>query len=177
MKKTILIIFVLLFLSSCSVQEKMNSEMFIERFSKSGAELDFQNAEGFYNDEKYLCYIKNANGTELLIELFEDEESNISKITLACSDIKAQAEFISCAKHIIETFSFDDSADSVLKEICKDGKINNEFSYYETQWYYYSTASTENILFFSIENKKLSPPKNTEFTLKPNDIDITKGSE
>ena len=31
--------------------------------------------------------------------------------------------------------------------------------------------------FFSIENKKLSSPKNTEFTLKTNDITITKGSE
>lgn len=177
MKKTVILVIILMLLSSCSVQEKMNAEMFFERFKKSGPELDFQNSEYFYTDDKCQLFIKNTNGTEFLIELFNDKKNNINKITITCSDTKAQADFLFCAKHIVKTFSFDDSAESVLNEICKDGKINKEFSYHETQWYYYALASNNNILFFSVENKKLSPDKNTDLTLKPNDIDIAKGSE
>lgn len=177
MKKIIILLFIMIILSSCSVQEKMNSEMFIERLSKKDIQIEIKTSEIIYEDGKSYYYFISENNAKFLIVMYNDENKNINKISLTCNDINAEKDFMLYAKYIIDTFSFDDSSESVVKEIFKDAKINSGFSYYETQWYYYTSALSDNSMFFSIENKKLSQRKNTELTLKPNDIDITKGSE
>ncbi len=162
---------------SCSVQEKMNSEIFIERFSGSCAELDFQNSEIVYEESDCKMFIKNKAGIEFLIELKTDDRNNVNKINLVTTEIKAESSFVSIAGKITETYTPDDSSQTILNELFANGKIKNEFVFFETQWYYYSAAKTENAIYFSVENKKLSSEKNTDLTLKPNDIDIEKGSD
>lgn len=180
MKNVIKILIACLLIStfcSCSVQEKMNSEIFIERFSENCSELDFNNTEIIYDESDCKIFIKNDAGIEFLIELKKDDNNNINKLNLVTTELKAESSFISVSKKMVETYSPDDSSQTIINELFTDGKIKNDFVFFETQWYYYSAAKTEKAIYFSIENKKLSPEKNTDLTLKPNDIDKEKGSD
>ena len=147
----------------------MNAELFSERFLIEIND-DFEIKEIFDNNQKSEIYLNDKKGKEYVIDLISDSFGNVCKITLTGNG--TQSEFNNLADKIIKTYSPDIDSENVLRDL-----FINSFDYTETQWYYVTSARKDNILFFSIENKKLSSPKNTEFTLKTNDITITKGSE
>lgn len=169
MKKILLLIMVFVLFSSCSLQEKMNAELFSERFLIEIND-DFEIKDIFNNNQKSEIYLNDKKGKEYVIKSESDSCGNVCKITLTGNG--TQSEFNNLADKIIKTYSPDIESENVLRHL-----FINSFDYTETQWYYVTSAKKDNILFFSIENKKLSSPKNTEFTLKSNDITITKGSE
>lgn len=168
---------ILCLLSACSVQETMSPEIFIERLEVDCSGLDYKNAESFYESDKYVCFIKNESGIEFMFEITPDERGNAQKISLACSKTDKTADFISVAESIIRTYAPEDDSKEIVSSIFSDGKVPNEFSYFDTQWHYYTCAASDSAFYFSAESKKLAPEKDAEMTLKPNDIDITKGSD
>ncbi len=178
MKKigVLIICIAMLFVSACSVQETMNPQIFLERLEKNAVNLDFSSSESFYEDNSFVCFINSNSGTEFVLELDTDDFGNVQKISLACTKTDKANEFILCAESIIKTYAPEDSCDEILADVFSNGKIDKGFMYHETQWHYYTSAAYDSAIYFSAESKKLSNEKNTEFTLKPNDI-TTKGSE
>ncbi len=178
MKKfgVLIVCIAILFVSACSVQETMNPQIFLERLEKNAANLDFSSSESFYEDNSFVCFIKSTSGTDFMIELDTDISGNVQKISLACTKTDKANEFILCAESIIKTYAPEDNCNEILAGVFLNGKIDNGFMYHETQWHYYTSAAYASAIYFSAESKKLSREKNTEFTLKPNDI-TTKGFE
>lgn len=163
---------IILLFSSCTVQEEVSPELFISRFAETYPDFSVETDGMFYENEKSVLFANDASGCRFVVELTADEQGRVRKISLACVDADMAENMFSFAKDIVSVYAPHENAQSVAE------KLNGEksFSYYETQWYYYSFSSTEAGLFFSVENKKLSPVKDVGLTLKENDI-VTTASE
>ena len=170
MKKIAFIIALAMFLSSCTVQEKMSPWIFIERVNKNDNNIIFDVNDSFYSNESFVCYASYNGKKGFCVEIPVDENGNSEKISLACADSDKTDEFVLFSKCIINTYSPDDSVDDVLNHLFENIEINNEFIHYETQWYDYSATFSEHGLYFSVESRKISPRSEVEFSLKPNDI-------
>ena len=167
MKKLILLplIFVTVMFSSCSVQKTMSSALFIERIQMLNGNIVFDTENAFFEDGKYICFAKNENGTEYIMEFETDESGNAKKICLACRETDKAEEFKLFTKSIIKTYSPDDDTDAVISELSKD-----TYCHCDTQWHRYSAVNEKKCLFFSVESKKLATSSDAELTLKQNDI-------
>ncbi len=168
MKKIFIVFLAVIFLASCSVQERMSADLFIERLTKNCEDI-FIKKIMYHNETVKIC-INDSKSKEYFIELDCDTYGNIYGISLIGDD--EFGDFVILTKHIMKTYSPDISIESVTDKLFIDN-----FNFVETQWYYISSAKKDEILFFSIENKKLTASKTTDLTLKNNDIAITKGSE
>ncbi len=170
MRKICFVFAVLFFISSCSAQEKVSPEIFVERLCAADENAK-PDAELFFIDgEVYTYYISYAQTLNLVVEMNTDTQGNVKKINLACSETDKADMFIQCVKSVICVYSPDEDADKILNEIFPAENRDSTFLYCETQWYMYSAVVSENGLFFSTENKKVSPQSEVEFSLKPNDI-------
>lgn len=162
--------FVLSLLSSCTVQEEVGPDMFISRFVEEYSDFSFEVNGMFYEKNKCAFFVTDSSGTRFAVEMTTDEqEGKVQKISLACKNADKAENMLSFAKKIVSVYAPDENTQSVTEKFA-EGK---NFSYHETQWYYYSFSSTEAGLFFSVENKKLSPEKEEELTLRQNDIATT----
>ncbi|MBR3781566.1 MAG: hypothetical protein IKK63_10250 [Clostridia bacterium] len=169
MKRIVILIIFLLVLCSCSVQEKMSTEIFTERFSEASEMFDFEDCEKIYGENSNIVIINDKYGTEYVFEFFTDENNNINKISFACTQTDKAENFVVCLREIIDTYSPDENADDVIMSLTENGKIRNKFTYYETQWYSYASYSDMNGMCFFVKNKKFIVPSTVEFSLKPND--------
>ncbi len=166
MKKTLilLIVFALSVFNSCSRQEKMNAEIFVERFielSDSSVTIE----DDFNYDGKNILFFRDTAGTVFVCELSSDDFGNIKKICLAVNETdKADLMKRYCGL-IIATYAPSEDAEAVLSSLFK-----NNFDYYNTQWYSYSSVKSDEGLFFSINNFRFSTESDAELTLKQNDI-------
>lgn len=167
MKRTIISILLILSLTACSTQEKMSPELFFKRFEKYDSNISINNS--FYDKESYICYSLYHNA-EIIFEISTDSDNNSTKINLACTDTDKVNEFIDCAESIIIIYAPDDNPLNIIENLFISQKINNEFRYYDTQWYTYSSILSDNGLFFSVSGKKLTSQSEVEFSLKQNDI-------
>ena len=70
---------------------------------------------------------------------------------------------------MFKVFSPDANEDEIIRALTENGKLKPSYTYYETQWYYWSSHSDKNGLYFSVINKKLSEPIIVEYSLKAND--------
>lgn len=176
MKKIFAFVFtavnVLLLLSSCTVQEEVSPDLFISRFAQVYPDYSLEADGMFYENEKCVLFANDASGNRFAIEMTADERGRVRKISLACVDADKAENMFSFAKDVISVYAADENPESVAASL----NIGKNYSYHETQWYYYSFSSTETGLFFSVENKKLSPEKEVALTLKENDI-VTTASE
>ena len=163
---------IFLLFCSCTVQEEVSPDLFISRFTETYPDYSVETDGMFYENEKSVLFANDSSGNRFAIEMTTDEQGRVRKISLACVDADKAENMFSFAKHILSVYAPHEDAQSVAKSL-NSGK---SFSYYETQWYYYSFSSTEAGLFFSVENKKLSPEKDVGLTLKENDI-VTTASE
>lgn len=168
MKRAVCILLSLLFLTACSVQEKFNPQIFIERIQKCNKNITVENT--FYEDDVFVCFAVYNDNTDIVFEIETDEHENAKKISLACSQTDKADEFILCTNSIIDICAPDDDSGQVIKELFSERKLSNKFRYYETQWHSYSAVLSESGLYFSAESKKLVPQSEVEFSLKQNDI-------
>lgn len=166
MKKTLimLIIFALFGFNSCTQQEKMNAEIFVERFMElSDSSVTIE--DNFNYDGKNIVFFRDAAGTVFVCELSSDGFGNIKKICLAVNETdKADLMKRYCGL-IIAAYAPSEDAEAVLSRLLK-----NNFDYSNTQWYSYSSVKSDEGLFFCIENLRFSTESDAELTLKQNDI-------
>ena len=169
MKKIISIFFVIKLLTSCSVQEKMSPEIFIERLNKEYLLINSDSFDDFLSDNKYFCFFTNKNNSEFLIELNINDNIDITKISLACMQVDKENDFINLAESIINVYSNNVLSQDVINNLFENGKIKKDIKYYDTQWHLFTASADENGLYFSITNKKLNPREEVLLSLKSND--------
>lgn len=169
MKRIIILPIVFLVLCSCSVQEKMSTDVFINRFSQTSKIFNFENSENIYGENSNIVFLNDIYGKEYVFEFFRDENNNIKKISFACTDTDKAENYTACLREIINTYSPDENADGIIMGLTENGKLKSGFNYFETQWYSYASYSDENGMHFSVTYKKLVTPSSVEFSLKPND--------
>lgn len=171
MRKIYLIslVFVLFLLCGCSVQEKMNADMFFKRLSSQTADFDYENIEVFYEEKRCVCFIKDKYTSDFVFEFTANDIGDINKISFACNETDKAEDFVKYVKDIISVYSPDENTDEIISALTDNGKIISDYTYYETQWYYWSSFSDKNGLYFSVINKKLSEPVTVLYSLKPND--------
>lgn len=170
MKKFLIVFIALLLLSSCSVQEKVSPGIFVERLCAADENAELDNDLSFGSGEVYTYYITYAQSLRLVAEMRSDGQGNVKKINLACNKTDKADLFMQCVKSVICVYSPEENPDEILKAVFPGKESDGTFFYHETQWYKYSAVLSENGLFFSTENKKVSPQSEVEFSLKPNDI-------
>ena len=154
----------MLTLASCSVQEKMNTKIFVERFLNAvGDEITAD--EILFDSGRDILFFADKSGTEYVLEFSSDEQGNIKKICLACTDADKTDMMKYFFEKVINVYAPGENSAEIIPSFFK-----NKWDYYSSQWYgYYSAVSDEGI-FAAIENKKLSTPSDAELTLKQNDI-------
>ncbi|MEE1011959.1 MAG: hypothetical protein U0L11_08005 [Acutalibacteraceae bacterium] len=167
MKRIILSVLLIFSLTACSLQQNMNSELFFKRFIKYDNSISVNNS--FYDNNSFVCYALYHNA-DVIFTISEDKDQNIKKINLTCSNTDKINEFADCSESIIKIYAPDDNSKIITENLFKTENINNEFIYYDTQWYTYSTFLSDDGLYFSVSGKKLSPESKVELSLKQNDI-------
>lgn len=167
MKRTVFSVLLLLCLTACSVQENMSPELFFDRLQKFDSNISINNS--FYDNENFICYMLYHNA-DIIFEIQTDNEKNSIKINLACTDTDKINEFTDCAESVIKIYAPDDDINTVSKNLFDNKNINNNFTYYDTQWHSYSASLSDNGLYFSVSSKKLMPESEVGLTLKQNDI-------
>ncbi len=167
MIKIIFVLILPLILCACSVQEKANPQILIERIERADENFVFE--KSFYEDESYISFAKH-NKTELVFKFETDENENVKKINLACLNARKVNDFINLACTVTTAYSPEDDSLQMINELFGKQKLSNECLYYETQWHSYSAVLSEKGLYFSVSSKKLMPESEVEFSLKPNDI-------
>ena len=169
MRKFCVLLFMMIFLCGCSIQEKMNPDLFFERLSLITDDFDYENADMIYDKNNCICYIKDLNSTEYVFEFCINEFCEINKISFACNNTDKAENYIKYIKDIISVYSPKENSNEIMNEITENGKIKPSYTYYESQWYYWSSYNDKNGLYFSVINKKLSEPVTVLYSLKPND--------
>ena len=149
-------------LSSCSLQEKMSPDIFIERLINN-SEITIINE--FCENEKYVCYFSDKSNSNFIIRIDSDNSRNTKKICLVCTETIKTENFKSMTETVIKIYAPNENTDEIISSL-----FSEEWNYFDSQWYRYSSAISENGLYFSIESAKLSTETDAEMTLKPNDI-------
>ena len=170
MKRIFCLALVLLFFSACSVQEKISPMIFIERIINSNDKISADTENSFTENNRYVCFIKYSDKTDMVYQIETDEQGNATKISLTCTQTDKADDFIDCALATVSVYSPDDKTDEVSDALFNGYKLSDECLYFETQWHLYSAVISKNGLFFSVQSKKLIPPSKVEFSLKQNDI-------
>lgn len=171
MKKNFIfiMIFSLVFLSACSVQEKMSPEIFLERLCEKSDIFSSESAEILYDETGCVCFIDDVYGTEYVFNFVMSDSGFIKKISFVCSEKDKAENYILCLKDMINVYSPDESTENVIRELTVNGKMKQGFTNYDTQWYLWSSYTDENGFFVSVINKKLTEVPTVELSLKPND--------
>lgn len=167
MKRIVISIILIVCLCSCSVQENMSPELFLERFQKYDNNLSI--TDSFYQEDSYICFVRYHNA-EIIFYIFTDCNKNVKKINLACSETDMINEFTDCTESIIRIYSPDDNSEEIINNLFNPEITNSEFRYYNTQWHTYSAICSDNGIYFSVSDKKLAPESEVDFSLKQNDI-------
>ncbi len=166
MKRILVLVFVFLFLLySCTVQKEVSPDLFLSRYSEAFPEYRLETDGMFYEGNKCVLFVNDASGNRFAVEMTSDSQGRVQKISLACADADKAENLFSFARNVLEVYSPEEDADSVLQSLA-DGKY---FSYCETLWYGYAFSQTENGLFFSVENKHFAPERESGLTLKENE--------
>lgn len=168
MKRITVVLLLLFILTACSVQEKVNPQIFIERVQNCDENITVENV--FFEDDVFICFADYAQKANLVFEMATDEHENVKKINLACTQTDKAEEFIYCAESVVKTYAPEDDSAKVIKDLFSSKELSGKCIYYETQWHIYSAVLSENGLYFSSESKKLVPQSDVEFSLKENDI-------
>lgn len=167
MKKAALIaVAFALLLSGCTVQAEQNPSLFVERFAENYPKFKLDVDSMFYDQDKCVVFAENTGGRRFAMEMTVDSSDRVQKISLACVETDKAYELYHLAECVTKIYAPQEDFSAVAKMIF--GSKN--YSYHETQWYYYCFSQNESGLYFCIENKQLSPPKEERLTLKENDF-------
>lgn len=145
----------------------MNPDIFFERLLSENNDL--KAVDTIYDNEKSIYYLKNDKLIDYIFEIGLNNSGDINKISFACNKTDKAEDFIKYMGDIISVYSSDENRDEIIMELTENGRLKPFYSYYETQWYFWSSYSDENGLFFSVINKKLSEHTTAQYSLKQND--------
>lgn len=163
-KVTLIAVALVLFLGGCTVQTTLSPPMFIERFGEKYPEFTLDTDNAFYENDKFVLFAENRSGRRFAIEMTVDSAGRVQKISLACIETDKAYEFYSFAECVADIYAPQEDFLAAAKKIF-DGK---DYSYYETQSYYYCFSQNEAGLCFTVEDKRFAPPKDEGLTLKEN---------
>lgn len=152
-------------LSGCSVQELMNPRIFLQRLKENYREITLVNDDIYCENEKYFCFLTDSNNKEYALQFVTDSKNNIKKICLVCKKENKTDEIKFVSEAIINTYAPNEDAEMITANL-----FENDWDYYNSQWYRYTSSTVGDNLFFSVENIKLSTNTDAELTLKPNDV-------
>ena len=155
----------MLLLSACSTQSEVNPELFVNRFIEAYPEFTVDTEQMFYENSKCVVFINNSADRRFVAEMTVDDADRVQKISLACAETDKAEELYYLAECVVKLYAPQEDFEAAAK-LLFDGK---NYSYYETQWYYYCFSKTETGMFFSIESKRLAPTKEEQLTLKENE--------
>ncbi len=170
MKRIVALILSVMFLASCSVQEKANINILTERISKYDEFFIADESLSFSQENSHTVFFTYGEEKGFVMETRADWQGNTEKINLACICTDKIDLFVQCVKSIISVYAPDEDGDKIIKELFADKQLNDEFLYYETKWYSYSARLSDDGLYFCVENRKLSPRNEVGLSLKQNDI-------
>lgn len=161
MKKLIIFVLIPIVLAGCTVQEKVNSEIFLGRLT--GVDKNINVEKTFRTEENYVAFI-SYGGADFVIKTAEDECFNVTSVSLTCADGKKNETFRNLVKNIVTTYCNDDT-EEVINGLSDDGN-NKDFRFFSTKWYRYSAVINENGLYFSLENLKLTGETEEQLSLE-----------
>lgn len=142
----------------------MNTKIFSERFLNTVGE-EITAGEILYDSGRDIMFFADKNGTEYVMEFRADEQGNIKKICLACTDADKTDMMKYFFEKVMGVYAPGENSADIIPFL-----FNNEWDYHSTRWYDYSSALSDEGVFVSVENRKLSTPSDAELTLKQNDI-------
>ena len=67
----LLIIFSLILFCGCSVQEKMNADLFLERLSYKSDDFDYESIDLNYNENDCVCFMKDKFSNDYVFVFIE----------------------------------------------------------------------------------------------------------
>ncbi len=163
--KLILLFFCLtVILCACTVQEKMNPIIFTERFSEQmNDEIIIE--ESFSDNGRYIIFFSDKSGEKYVCELLADNYDNIKKVCLAGNNTSKAESFEYFFEKTLKVYAPNENITEIIPNLFK-----NKWNYHSSQWYRYACVISEEGLFASIENIKLSTESDAQLTLKQSDI-------
>ncbi len=168
MKKIIpILIAVAILLSSCSKQEGVTPEIFIERATASMKCAKFDTDNAFRDENGYHCF-GNLSEEEILLTCRIDENNIVYEACVTSVKQGLSDELRCVCVELIRAFSDDELAENTVETLVQ--KADEMPSYVETQWFTYCMMNSENGFYFSVYDKKLKQENIPELTLKENDL-------
>lgn len=164
MKKLSIVIVLILLLSSCSVQEKMNSVIFYDRF-RNTLVAEITTDEILFDNNRDIAFFTDKNGTDYALEFSLDEQGNIKKICLACTDTSKTDMMKYYFEKVINVYAPSENTDEIIQSL-----FSNNWNYHSSQWYNYTFVKSDECFFASVENKKISTQSDAELTLRVSEI-------
>ncbi len=163
-KISVMLLCMIFLFCSCTVQEKMNPMLFIQRFTDTSGN-EFSIEESFDDNGRYIIFFCDKNGEKYACELQTDSFGNIKKICLAGNNTSKAEPFEYLFKNVLDVYAPNENPDEIIPDLFK-----NKWNYHSTQWYDYSCIVSDEGIFASIENKKLATESDARLTLKQSDI-------
>lgn len=170
MKKIIILLMLFIFLASCSSQEKININLLTERICRYDELFVVDDSLSFSQENTHTVFFTYGIEQDFVMETCDDKQGNTEKINLACTCTDKIDLFVNCIKSVVSVYAPEEDCNKIIKELFKTKELNGIFNYFETKWYSYSVRLSEEYLYFSVENRKLSPKNETQLSLKQNDI-------
>lgn len=160
----IAVITVMFMLCACTVQEKMNPMMFAERFlSVMNNEIFIE--ESFKDNGRYIMFFSDKSGEQFVCELLTDNSDTIKKICLVSNNTNKTESFEYFFGKIVNVYAPNEIPSEIIPVLFK-----NKWNYHSSQWYRYACVISDEGIFASIENIKLSTESDAQLTLKQSDI-------
>lgn len=162
--KIIFVLFILVMLSSCSVQEKASPEIVVKRLKAGYSEFVFEN-DGFYSDGNYYIFF-NFKNTTALIKMETDKNNSVARISVSFESDDNNDVVFDLIEPLITVYSLKEDCTEIIKSLSceKDG-----FSYAYGHDHIYSLVRNGKNIYFEIINNRLSEYSAPQLTLKQND--------
>lgn len=158
------VIALILFLSSCSVQERTNPEIIKSRIENSYPEFVFEN-DGYYLNDYYYAFAGYKN-CDIAFKIRTNENNVANKISISFEINENISEIAEVIRPVIEIFSPNEDCDKIVNELIDTEKA---FSYSYGKEYSYSLAVNEKNVYFEVFNNRLAEYSVPDLTLKEND--------
>lgn len=158
------VIFLILILSSCSVQKRVSPEILKSRIEKNYPEFVFEKEGYYFNDCFYIFVV--YNGSDIAFKIAVDENNTANKISLSFELNDNISEISDIITPVIEAFSPDEDCKKIIEELIKN---EEGFFYSFGKEHSYSLAVNGKNIYFEVFNNRLSDYTMPELTLKQND--------
>jgi len=161
----VLLISAAIALSSCALQTEMSPEIFLERLAEADKTLSVDFDGRYYSGDRCYCFVSDGGGTEYVLSMQTCADGSVQSVSLASTAVDRTAAFISLAGTVTSVYSPQEDIKAIVSALFLDGKVGERCKYYNTRRYVYSSASSENGLYFSIDDLRLGERSTPALTL------------